>query len=88
MTDRHMIWQLLDRIQMDDRVRAANLVELRSYIASLNLEAGWTPPRPGSPTALHPDACPECEIVAGHTSECSRVAKTPPERFRLDYEKS
>jgi hypothetical protein len=27
-------------------------------------------PRQGSPRELHPDACPDCEIVAGHTTDC------------------
>lgn len=37
MSDRHAIWQILDKLQMDNRAQAAKLVELRSYIAGLNL---------------------------------------------------
>lgn len=32
---RHAVWQLLDRLQMDNREQAARLVELRRYVASL-----------------------------------------------------
>lgn len=72
MTERHAIWQTADRLQMNLRTCQAQLVELRSMIAALNLEPGWKPPRAGSPRELHPDACPSCEIVGGHTTDCSR----------------
>lgn len=71
MTERHQLWQALDRLQMDNRAQAARIVEIRSMVASLDLPADWAPARPGSPTALHPDACPECEIVGTHTADCS-----------------
>jgi hypothetical protein len=32
---RHAIWQLLDRLQMDNREQAARLVELRMHVAGL-----------------------------------------------------
>ena len=34
---RHPIWQMLDRLQMDNRDQAAKLVELRAHVASLDL---------------------------------------------------
>lgn len=47
----HPIWVLLDKLQMDNREQAAKLVELRSYVASLNL------PDPKR------RECPECKVV-------------------------
>ena len=37
MAERHAIWQLLDRLQMDNRAQAAKLVELRAAVATLGL---------------------------------------------------
>jgi uncharacterized C2H2 Zn-finger protein len=36
----HPIWQLLDKLQMDNRAQAAKLVELRALVASLELPDG------------------------------------------------
>lgn len=33
----HPIWVLLDKLQMDNRAQAAKLVELRSYVANIDL---------------------------------------------------
>lgn len=35
MSERHAVWQLLDKLQMDNRAQAAKLVELRAYMAQL-----------------------------------------------------
>ena len=37
MTERHPVWQLLDRLQMDNRAQAAKLVELRAAFAAMAL---------------------------------------------------
>jgi DNA repair exonuclease SbcCD ATPase subunit len=44
----HPIWTLLDKLQMDNREQAAKLVELRSYVANIDL------PNPAA------SECPEC----------------------------
>lgn len=42
MSERHPIWELLDRIQMDNRDTAAKIVELRAHVASLDLSKAET----------------------------------------------
>lgn len=37
MSHDHQIWQLLDRLQMDNRAQAAKLVELRALVANIDL---------------------------------------------------
>lgn len=37
MTERHPVWQLLDKLQMDNREQAAKLVELRALVSQLEL---------------------------------------------------
>jgi hypothetical protein len=79
MTDeRDTIWKVADRLQMNLRACQAQLVELRSYLAAMNIEPGWQPPRAGSPRELHPDACPHCELAAGHTADCPTLNPLEP----------
>lgn len=37
MTERHELWTLLDQAQMDIRALSAKLVQIRSYVAGLDL---------------------------------------------------
>lgn len=48
--ERHPVWVLLDKLQMDNRKQAAKLVELRSYVAGLSLPeaAAYKCPRCGT----------------------------------------
>lgn len=39
---RHPIWELLDKIQMDNRDQATKIVELRAHVASLDLSEAET----------------------------------------------
>ena len=50
MTDRHPIWELLDKLQMDNRAQAAKLVELRALMCDVQI------PEPVQFT------CPDCGI--------------------------
>lgn len=46
MSDRHPVWELLDKIQMDNRDMAARIVELRAHFASLEIgetQGQWQP---------------------------------------------
>jgi len=54
MSDRHPVWVLLDKLQMDNRAQAAKLTELRALVSSLNL------PDPNR------RACPSCGAVHTH----------------------
>jgi len=37
MSHEHPVWQMLDKLQMDNRAMAAKLVELRAHVAALEL---------------------------------------------------
>jgi hypothetical protein len=47
-SERHPVWQLLDKLQMDNRAQAAKLVELRALVAGLGLPE------------YEPAICPDC----------------------------
>jgi len=55
MSDRHPLWQLLDRLQMDIRSMDAKLVEIRSLISQLQL----------APPTRH--LCVDCGAVHRHS---------------------
>lgn len=61
MNDRHPIWKLLDKIQMDNRDQAAKIVELRALFAALPPE--MLPDRPA--------ACEECGLSNAHLDGCT-----------------
>lgn len=68
MTDNSLLDQAM-RIRYDLTAAQAKLTDLLETIAALNLEHAKRP-RAGSPRELHPDACPHCELAAGHTTDC------------------
>lgn len=53
-TNRHPVWVILDKLQMDNRAQAAKLIELRSYVANLQLPDE------------HLHHCPECGASHRH----------------------
>lgn len=70
MTDRHEIWKLADRLQMDIKNADARLVELRSHLARLKL--------PELEQAQH--LCPECK-TGGVTHDLRTATKLAEHRY-------
>lgn len=68
MTDRHPVWQLLDKIQMDAKALDRKVDELRRLMLGFELktELGFSP------------TCGECGIGAGlHAAGCSQAPDEP-----------
>ena len=60
-SDRHPLWQLLDGLQMDLRAADKKLVQIRSYVAGLNIGEK-------APSSL---PCPGCDLRGGqHLLDC------------------
>lgn len=71
---RHPIWDIADQIQMDIRAASTKLVQLRSYLAGLEL--GDPQPTVFMNGPVTADACDTCGVGGDtHAADCSVVAR-------------